>query len=761
MAYQTPWLLKTSAEVIVNNLNSVSSTIKNVSGSYETFSAKVNGDINYLSGAIESTSSLLDSKITTLSNEYGLFSANTDQSIGEIKNALQTSSEWVNRSELSTSSEWVNRSELSNSGDWVKRDELANSGKWVDRDELSQSSQWVNRNELSTSSNWNYAYDYIKGASGNIQETSAWVSTNGTNVIESASNALQWTNDFIKNSGHLIAGSNITITTSTNGIKIDSIGGDVPETYDLVEGDGISISSNDTQCKISVKDDYFNGKYQVAGNYLSANALNGVSGDWIKRNELANSGDWIKKDEFVYDIGISGKVDENGKLHLSAFGGEGSLNPPTNNGEWIYKIDNEESISGWYDISQDSTQLVGVNGVEVNVGETATTIGLSGGMLEISAGQGIGINKEGNTLVISANGGGGIASVEVNAPLSGNGTHEEPIGIDGGVKELTGGNKIDVSADGDKIVISYTGGEGIGNVYVDETQLSGNGTSDEPIGINEDFLPQIVSRYRSASTDTDSGYIGKATYVFHENYAKETYNYIEIEDKADKSNKFKMYTLGQPWRYMLSAGQGLSATTKDGNNTSNGHWEVGINLPENATEDDNYVYTTNGWKNFEVGDYLPLSGGTVSGDINVSSSNIVISGGNISIYHKVDEIVSDVIAGLDSLGSYSEEELKNAIMSAIKDSNFNNVADYFPFSDGAWIKRHDVGNANGNMAAFGVQLEDGVPVGRYQIGGNGQYGWGNWSMRYSYPMLVHPKGTEVSTAWSGDKTLHIILEDED
>jgi len=28
-------------------------------------------------------------------------------------------------------------------------------------------------------------------------------------------------------------------------------------------------------------------------------------------------------------------------------------------------------------------------------------------------------------------------------------------------------------------------------------------------------------------------------------------------------------------------------------------------------------------------------------------------------------------------------------------------------------------------------------------------------------MLVHPKGTEVNSAWSGDKTLHIILEDED
>lgn len=757
MAYQTPWLLKTSAEDIVNNLNSVSSTIKNVSGSYETFSAKVNGDINYLSGAIGSTSSLLDSKITTLSNEYGLFSANTNQSIGEIKNALQTSSEWVNRSELSTSGEWVKRGELSNSGEWVKRDELQNSGKWVDRDELSQSSQWVNRNELSTSSNWNYAYDYIKGASGNIENTSAWVSTNGTNVIESASNALQWTNDFIKNSGHLIAGSNITITTSTNGIKIDSIGGDVPETYDLVEGDGISISSNDTQCKISVKDDYFNGKYQVAGNYLSANALNGVSGDWIKRNELANSGDWIKKDEFVYDIGISGKVDENGKLHLSAFGGEGSLNPPTNNGEWIYKIDNEDNISGWYDISQDSTQLVGVNGVEVNVGETATTIGLSGGMLEISAGQGIGINKEGNTLIISANGGGGIASVEVNAPLSGNGTHEEPIGIDGGVKELTGGNKINVSADGDKIVISYTGGEG-GSGIEDVTE---DGIFVRKKDGDDTYWADASQYYAHVKTvgDTDS-VASSINIITHNNSTSTNYNKIVGVglNNSHATANFETFILPNHWTKMFNSGSNVNAGNfvqiTPGVTSNNAYYDIEPKLPSDPTGLYAWDSDTNAWKSFtnEGGDYLPLSGGKlVDGeneimDFDTNNRHIGINDGKLSLYNNRN--------GVDWYGDVHSG----------------------PDADTVWLKvGHGNGysaNHNGKCAEIGVGITDvDTAIGQVankavgMLGGctgdngeGGEVGW--YSRTYLYGTIIHPKGTTVDSNWAGDNTIHIILEDE-
>lgn len=757
MAYQTPWLLKTSAEVIVNNLNSVSSTIKNVSGSYETFSAKVNGDINYLSGAIGSTSSLLDSKITTLSNEYGLFSANTDQSIGEIKNALQTSSEWVNRSELSTSSEWVNRSELvnsgewvkrdelgssgdwvkrdefENSGEWVKRDELSNSGKWVDRDELSQSSQWVNRNELSTSSNWNYAYDYIKGASGNIEQTSAWVSTNGANVIQSASDALQWTNDFIKNSGHLIAGSNITITTSNNGIKIDSIGGDVPETYDLVEGDGISISSNDTQCKISVKDDYFNGKYQVAGNYLSANALNGVSSKWIKNDEIS------------YDIGISGEVQDDGKLHLSAFGGEGSLNPPTNNGEWIYKIDNEDNINGWYDISQDSTQLVGVNGVEVNVGETATTIGLSGGMLEISAGQGIGINKEGNTLVISANGGGGIASVEVNAPLSGNGTPDEPIGIDGGVKELTGGNKIDVSADGDKIVISYTGGEG-GSGIEDVTAEGIFVRKKDGDDISWADASQYYAHVKTVG-DTDS-VASSINIITHNNSTSTNYNKIVgvgLNNSHTTAN-FEAFILPNHWTQMFNSGSNVNAgnfvQVIPGVSSNNAYYDIEPKLPSDPTGLYGWNSDTNQWDSItnECGDYLPLSGGKLINsnkseviDVNTDKTYIGLSGGYLSVSNDSFDTFGDF--HVDNNGAY----IKYCTGVNAFDGNHNRAARL-------GITKSTESTAIGQVANKPIGVLDGE---------------GSWyQFTYLYGTMIHPKGTEVNTAWEGDNTIHIILEDE-
>jgi len=630
---------------------------------------------------------------------------------------------------------------------------------------LSQSSQWVNRNELSTSSNWNYAYDYIKGASGNIQETSAWVSANGTNVIQSASDALQWTQEFVSNSGHLIAGSNITITTSTNCIKIDSIGGDVPETYDLVEGDGISISSNDTQCKISVKDDYFNGKYQVAGNYLSANALNGVSGDWIKRNELANSGDWIKKDEFVYDIGISGKVDVNGKLHLSAFGGEGSLNPPTNNGEWIYKIDNEDNISGWYDISQDSTQLVGVNGVEVNVGETATTIGLSGGMLEISAGQGIGINKEGNTLVISANGGGGIVNVEVNSPLSGNGTPDEPIGIYGGVKELTGGNKINVSADGDKIVISYTGGEGgsgIEDVTEDGIFVRKKDGDDFSWADASQYYAHVKTYSKTEEPDLSS-MAYNVDFITHNHSTGDKYNVIiGYGIKNGQTARFDAYILPNHWTKMFSSGDNATGyagnfakvTPNIGTPSNVVYYDIEPKLPSDPTGLYGWNSDTNQWDSItnEGGDYLPLSGGKLVYDeneimdFNTNNRYIGINDGKLSLYNNDDDSVwyGDIHSG--------------------------------PDVDTVWLKvGHGNGysaNHNGKCAEIGVGITSAdtaigqvanKAVGMLQgcTGTDGEGGGDGWYSRtYLYGTMIHPKGTEVSTDWAGDNTVHIILEDD-
>lgn len=358
---------------------------------------------------------------------------------------------------------------------------------------------------------------------------------------------------------------------------------------------------------------------------------------------------------------------------------------------------------------------------------------------------------------------GGITEIEVdNTTLSGDGINEA-IGIKGPMLGLSAGPNINITEQDGNIVIS--GAEpkagGLDTVAVFTEQLSGDGTSNQPIGINETFLPQIVSRYRK-STDTDVGYIGKATYVFHENYTEGKYNYIEVEDKADTQQRFKMYTLGQPWREMLSAGNGLSASAVSGAGSStNGHWQVGIQLPENATENDDYVYTTSGWKKCEVtGDYLPLSGGTVSGSITLSGNGLYVN----------------------SLGN----------------ENYPNGGGTVFINDGAtWLKdytldeftdwRHD----NVNMAAFGVRLslgntdafkdyswsatveypKSGMPIGFLQIGGNGDWSpktsnkWKVWSQRFVYPMIIHKAGTtpppdDDDYNWENDNTLHFILEPE-
>ena len=350
---------------------------------------------------------------------------------------------------------------------------------------------------------------------------------------------------------------------------------------------------------------------------------------------------------------------------------------------------------------------------------------------------------------------GGITEIEVdNTTLSGDGINEA-IGIKGPMLGLSAGPNIKIFEKDDNIVIS--GAEpkagGLDKVEVFTEQLSGDGTSNQPIGIAEDFLPLIVSRYRKSSEDTDVGYIGKALYVFHENNTGKKYNYIEIEDKADTQQKFKMYTLGQPWSDMLSAGNGLSASAVPGaGSTTNGHWQVGIQLPEGATENDDYVYTTTGWKKYEGGgDYLPLSGGTVSGDVGILNKNLIISAGNISIKHATDDTLM----------------------------TFDNVSDYFAYAGGAFIKRHDDTGVNDNMAAFGVvpsikladvdnlqqdtsllDLTTTNPIGVLQRGGGNKNGWSAWNFRCVFANMIHDSNTTVSDDWIGDNTLHFILEPE-
>lgn len=108
-----------------------------------------------------------------------------------------------------------------------------------------------------------------------------------------------------------------------------------------------------------------------------------------------------------------------------------------------------------------------------------------------------------------------------------------------------------------------------------------------------------------------------------------------------------------------------------------------------------------------------------------------------------------------------------------------NGTDVFPFAMGAWIKRHEIGNANGNMAALGVVradlIEDGfkasqdpngcinytskTPVCMMQVGGDTNP-WGGWATRLMFAQQVH-SGTitdDTISGWGDDNTLHFILE---
>lgn len=108
-----------------------------------------------------------------------------------------------------------------------------------------------------------------------------------------------------------------------------------------------------------------------------------------------------------------------------------------------------------------------------------------------------------------------------------------------------------------------------------------------------------------------------------------------------------------------------------------------------------------------------------------------------------------------------------------------NATDVFPFAMGAWIKRHEIGNANGNMAALGVVradlIEDGfkasqdpngcinytskTPVCMMQVGGDTNP-WGGWATRLMFAQQVH-SGTitdDTLRGWEDDNTLHFVLE---
>lgn len=424
--------------------------------------------------------------------------------------------------------------------------------------------------------------------------------------------------------------------------RIDNINVSIPQsanwasTYDTVKNG--SANWNDTYTEFAKISGYDYSTINMAASAVSAN-----SGSW---NDTAGT---VKTSASNW-----GDVYDTVKEYSGAWGaGEASI-PQSANWENTYgsvSTNSAKWMSTYNDMSTNSSKYddtyTTVESSASNWGDVYDTVYSNSG----------------------AWGHGGTTEIEVdNTTLSGDGINEA-IGIKGPMLGLSAGPNIKIFEKDDNIVIS--GAEpkagGLDTVAVFTEQLSGDGTSNNPIGINETFLPQIVSRYRKSMDDTDEGYIGKALYVFHENYTGKKYNYIEIEDKTDTQQRFKMYTLGQPWSDMLSAGNGLSAKAIEGQgSTSNGHWEVGIQLPADATENDDYVYTTAGWKKYEgggevTGDYLPLSGGTVSGEVGILGENLTISAGNISIKHATDDT----------------------------QMTFDNVSDYFAYVGGAFIKRHD------------------------------------------------------------------------
>lgn len=149
-------------------------------------------------------------------------------------------------------------------------------------------------------------------------------------------------------------------------------------------------------------------------------------------------------------------------------------------------------------------------------------------------------------------------------------------------------------------------------------------------------------------------------------------------------------------------------------------------------------------------EFLPLSGGTISGAVNMSGGGITLSGAGVTFseYH-------------DTVSRYGRQETWSARGSVFTNDVATWIKDCFPSAD----------DSNANMAALGVRLANnfptpenaltpatGTPIGFMQIGGETDGRWGAWESRYVFPMLVHSAGTTSATNWENDNTLHFILE---
>lgn len=262
----------------------------------------------------------------------------------------------------------------------------------------------------------------------------------------------------------------------------------------------------------------------------------------------------------------------------------------------------------------------------------------------------------------------------------------------------------------------------------------------------------LMSMYKTSNV-SNAKPVDSIVYNFHNSLAdaQNNYNYIQI---TAGSNHYSMYTLVQPFKTSVTASNGISAKF-----TNDGVWQFGLDYTDITAADTQYAMTTTGWAEITggTGDYVPMSGTTTANPI---SGTIIIENEYFSVRNTNESTEAQIRAD-------------------------NNAADGFAFNKAAWIKRHDLNNINGNMAAFGVTNSDNLtawdngaqtamdpdhivldstanmPIGIYQKNGHTDEGWAAWTPRLSFPMMVHSATTTTDAtieAWGEDNTLHFILE---